>query len=267
MFIERTEERRKVFQIAKTKKAGSMGSAEFANTPFAKWRKLLSELPSSRNEDDPIKQFSHATEIGSDKDGIRSKKEKSRGSYLTDHYKCKIILKIKFSDGKIIISDDEETTLQDDGTDTDQHESLPEDKISIMESKTFNSTMHKSGNVSKTLQKKDANISGSASLLQETITQAKKDSSKSSKKKLSGLHQSSSKSISSSEKRRDSASVAPTEGIPVITISKTESSESILQDTKDQRSVDTASSSHKPKIKYMLKKQDANVDIDSISFI
>lgn len=62
LFIERTEERRKVFQIAKTKKGDS---GEFANTPFAKWRKLLKELPSSRQAS---KQFSHETDAGSERE-------------------------------------------------------------------------------------------------------------------------------------------------------------------------------------------------------
>lgn len=80
LFIERTEERRKVFQIAKTKKGGSMGSAEFANTPFAKWRKLLSELPSSKNEDDP-KQFSQ--DMGSERAIYSNKEGKPSGSNNT----------------------------------------------------------------------------------------------------------------------------------------------------------------------------------------
>lgn len=102
----------------------------------------------------------------------------------------------------------------------------------------------------------------------ETILKTKK--SKSPKKNTS--RQSSSKSTSSGEKRKDSVSATPTDGIPVITISKTESNESILQDSKDQHFVknsteSTVASSHKPKVKYLLKKQNANVDIDSISFI
>lgn len=75
MFIERTEERRKMFQIAKTKKGESIGSGEFANTPFAKWKKLLSELPSNKNEK-PRKQFSRETDMGSD--GTREGKHRSK---------------------------------------------------------------------------------------------------------------------------------------------------------------------------------------------
>lgn len=112
-------------------------------------------------------------------------------------------------------------------------------------------------------RKNNKSSSSRAPLSPETILEAKRTS----KKKLSCLQQSSSKSTSSGEKRRDSASVAPSDGIPVITISKTESNESILEDTKVVKSDTDAASSHKPTIKYLLKKQDANVDIDSISFI
>lgn len=179
------------------------------------------------------------------------------------------ILEGKLSGEKAVNSDEDVTTVQDDGTDTEQHESLPEDKVSIIEAKAAQSSMQKSANASKSLLMKNPKTSSPIPLSPEAILKAKRGSSKTSKKKLSCLEQSSSRSTSSGEKRRDSA--APSEGIPVITISKTESSESILQDAKSKHNVkndnDAATSSHKPKIKYMLKKQDANVDIDSISFI
>lgn len=45
---ERTEERRKMFQIADRRRKGKPGgSGEFSNTPFAKWRKLMSTMPST----------------------------------------------------------------------------------------------------------------------------------------------------------------------------------------------------------------------------
>lgn len=167
-------------------------------------------------------------------------------------------------------SDEEVTTAHDDGTDTEQHESLPEDKVSIIEAKTAHPSVQKATNAVKSLLLRNANASSSPTPLSpEAILKAKRGGSTSSKQKINCMEQSSSKSTGSVEKRRDS--VAPSDGIPVITISKTESSESILQDAKSKHNLkndnDAAASSHKPKIKYMLKKQDANVDIDSISFI
>lgn len=72
-----------MFQIAKTKKGESIGSGEFANTPFAKWRKLLSELPSSTKDKGPRKQFSRDTDVGSERElycGVREGKH--RGRYI-----------------------------------------------------------------------------------------------------------------------------------------------------------------------------------------
>lgn len=166
-----------------------------------------------------------------------------------------------------INSDEEATTAQDEGTDTDQHESLPEDKVCVTELVTAHSGLQKSVNTSKKAQAKDI----STPLSPETLLKAKKANSKQSKKSIRYIQQLSSKSTSSGEKRKDSISVQPSDVIPVITISKTESSESILQDGKEQHNTksdtEVTTVSHKPKIKYLLKKQNANVDIDSISFI
>lgn len=77
------------------------------------------------------------------------------------------------------------------------------------------------------------------------------------------------------EIRRDSSSSVWSENIPTITISKTESAECILETqehAEKQAEVSVSSSTkiklnpHKPKIKYALKKQDAQIDIDSITF-
>lgn len=144
---------------------------------------------------------------------------------------------------------DEDPTIQDEETDTEQHDSLPEDKVSVKETRSANAA------------KKLLQLKGNS--------EKKSDS----KRNIHRLHQSSSKSTSSGEKRRDSVSLT---GIPVITISKTESSESILNEQEGKCSNSDVSSenttvksvgSHKPKIKYLLRKQDAKIDIDSVSFI
>lgn len=75
---------------------------------------------------------------------------------------------------------------------------------------------------------------------------------------------------SSKDNSRDSNSSAWSENIPTITISKTESAECILESVdKNENELPGCSGldQHKPKIKYALKKQEAQVDIDSISFI
>lgn len=53
---ERTEERRKMFQIAdRRRRGGSEGSGELSNTPFGKWRKLMQTLPSGKSLDETPK--------------------------------------------------------------------------------------------------------------------------------------------------------------------------------------------------------------------
>lgn len=52
---ERTEERRKMFQIAdKRRRNGSQGSGDL-NNPFGKWKKLLQTLPSTKSIDETPK--------------------------------------------------------------------------------------------------------------------------------------------------------------------------------------------------------------------
>lgn len=54
---ERTEERRKMFQLADRRRRGGSGeSNELSNTPFNKWKKLLGNLPSGKSLDDTPKQ-------------------------------------------------------------------------------------------------------------------------------------------------------------------------------------------------------------------
>lgn len=45
---ERTEERRKMFQLADTRRTGS---SAMDNTPFARWKKALPSLPMSKSID------------------------------------------------------------------------------------------------------------------------------------------------------------------------------------------------------------------------
>lgn len=51
-----------MFQIAERRRIGSSGSGDLANTPFAKWKKLLTEMPSGKSLDDTPKQDSQEAE-------------------------------------------------------------------------------------------------------------------------------------------------------------------------------------------------------------
>lgn len=194
-------------------------------------------------------------------------------------------------------SGEDSTQNQDEGTDTEQHESLPEDVASTKDtqpqtstniksssSDSNNTTTHNIPLKSDHLKKRNSDLSDTKlthikSSKNSNIKQNNNDISKYSRNRL---NRSSSRSTSSGEPRRDSVSSVRSENIPIITISKTESDECILN--KQEKSVhnikpsaqDVAGTStgnsksipeYKPKIKYALKKQDAQIDIDSISYI
>ncbi|XP_017769171.1 PREDICTED: transmembrane channel-like protein 3 [Nicrophorus vespilloides] len=185
---ERTEERRKMFQIADRRRRGS---GEF-NAPFSKWKRILHGLPSGKSFDETPKQES---EVIPEEKGMTNK------GILT-----KFILR-SLKTQRPSISDE-------DGTDTELHESLPDD----------------------------------ASALKETKQETPDDNNKHVKISEHRL------------KREDSI-------IPVIRISKTESSECILEDKGSPKlQVDVEKESGE-KIKYVLKKQskDGTVKSDSDS--
>lgn len=48
---ERTEERRKMFQIADRRRRNGSGDSADDSTPFGKWKKLLPMLPNSKSFD------------------------------------------------------------------------------------------------------------------------------------------------------------------------------------------------------------------------
>lgn len=51
-----------MFQIAERRRVGSSGSGDMTNPTFAKWKKLLHELPSGKSLDDTPKQESQDAE-------------------------------------------------------------------------------------------------------------------------------------------------------------------------------------------------------------
>nr|CAH7727032.1 unnamed protein product [Callosobruchus chinensis] len=62
---ERTEERRKMFQIAdRRRKGGSGESTDLPNAPFTKWKKLLNNLPNARSFDETPKQDTDERALG-----------------------------------------------------------------------------------------------------------------------------------------------------------------------------------------------------------
>lgn len=78
---ERTEERRKLFQIAdRRRRVGSEGSGELGQTPFGKWKKLLYNLPSGKSFDETPKQESEENQNNKPEDKeIKQEAAKPKG--------------------------------------------------------------------------------------------------------------------------------------------------------------------------------------------
>lgn len=72
---ERTEERRKMFQIADTRRKG--GSCAMDNTPFARWKRALPALPLSKSIDSDDRK-----DIPSEETGETRKLPRRKGNYI-----------------------------------------------------------------------------------------------------------------------------------------------------------------------------------------
>ncbi|RZC36461.1 transmembrane channel-like protein 3 [Asbolus verrucosus] len=252
---ERTEERRKMFQIAdKRRRRSSGGSGEFSNTPFAKWKKLLGTMPNNG------KSFDDTTPRQDSNDFPQIKEERAEPNKNKDFF-SKFIKKAL---GKSSISEDENQEAQnlDEGTDTEQHESLPEDLVSIKDTT-------KPPLVSKL-------STGSGSFDYPRVLLQKKNSQKSSSDSSEKHFQIKDHKAADHKKevRQDSGSSVWSDNIPVITISKTESAEGldVVPEMAKIRAVGEAppktesESRFKPKIKCALKKQSTEIDEDLICY-
>ncbi|XP_028033498.1 uncharacterized protein LOC114245508 [Bombyx mandarina] len=117
---ERTEERRKMFQLADTRRRA--GSSAMDNTPFARWKKALPSLPFSKSIDSDDRKASTGDEI------ILPSKKKKGGIF------AKIVgmaLDKKVDVEAVSEVDNMSPSLNnaDDETDTDFHETLPKEVL------------------------------------------------------------------------------------------------------------------------------------------
>ncbi|KAF7284667.1 hypothetical protein GWI33_021851 [Rhynchophorus ferrugineus] len=340
---ERTEERRKMFQMVDRRRRCGSGESN-DQTPFSRWKKLIGNLPNTRSCDETPRQESDEFAV-SQKDEDEEEKIESKSKVFFSKLIKKALRKPSTSE------EDEQ-----DGTDADQHDSLPYDinkedhrnkkdgrggsvelqSIQQMVSKAWPLRKHEPKDEKKHEGKKKK-VSVHESPLKEPprapvkpkaetndflkrLLQAKrsgllddkestplpdletKDSkpeiikthkpTKSSSKhsKNDGNHRTSSKKIKivenieeEAQDRRDSTASTWSENIPVITISKTQSNENILEkeDSSEKPSLveqptlkrkfvfkendleDEACKKTAPKIKYLLKKSTA-IDEDVI---
>ncbi|KAF5303691.1 hypothetical protein FQR65_LT00835 [Abscondita terminalis] len=195
---ERTEERRKMFQIAdRRRRGGSGGSGGLENTPFTKWKKLIHSLPTAKSTDESLHQTATPTETDRDKEMHRARE-----------------IVVKFLKRRMKKSQDD-LQIEDEGTDNEQAESLPED-------------VRKN---SRCFLPQDSIDSSNDKRIGENITDLRNIKSPDMKRdEWRHNYRSSSFSNSSKETGQDSISSSNwSDNIPVITISKTASSEDILE--------------------------------------
>ncbi|XP_015833695.1 transmembrane channel-like protein isoform X1 [Tribolium castaneum] len=257
---ERTEERRKMFQIADRRRKGkSGGSGEFSNTPFAKWRKLMSTMPSTG------KSFDDTSPRQETNESHQNKEDKVEIGKNKDFF-SKFIKKALGKTSSISENENRENENLDEGTDTEQHESLPEDLVSIKDSKpqppSRLSISSNSFDYQKGLLQKQSSLK-SVSESSNKYNPVRDIGSVQQKKQL----------------RQDSSSSNWSDNIPVITISKTESAEfldvvpeaekapvtekEIVKETAPEAANEFR---FKPKIKCALKKQSAEIDEEVIRY-
>ncbi|XP_030761789.1 transmembrane channel-like protein 2 [Sitophilus oryzae] len=109
---ERTEERRKMFEMVDRRRRCGSGESN-DQTPFSKWKKLIGNLPSTRSCDETPRQESDEIVVSQKEEEVEKVESKSRVFFT------KLIKKAL---RKSSTSDEEQ-----DGTDVDQHDSLPYD--------------------------------------------------------------------------------------------------------------------------------------------
>ncbi|VEN35189.1 unnamed protein product [Callosobruchus maculatus] len=250
---ERTEERRKMFQIAdRRRKGGSGESADLPNAPFNKWKKLLNNLPNARSFDETPKQ---------DTDEVTPPKEEKPESKNKDFF-SKLI---KRALGKSSTSEEEPNV--EDETDTEQHDSLPYD-VGIKPHKAVKQTNSCNSSDFQSLRHKILGMKRSSSTANQEHKNYEEELSeepKEMKHKTRGSSMDKAEATSSRKRLDSDTSSIWSENIPVIKISKTDSTENILCDDKDlpKQKTDTK---FKPMVKCALKKQHAEVDEDTICF-
>ncbi|XP_073957195.1 transmembrane channel-like protein isoform X2 [Choristoneura fumiferana] len=116
---ERTEERRKMFQMVDTRRKGQ---SAMDNTPFARWKKALPGLPMGKSID------SDDRKTATDDDKVRPKPLKKKGNFLANLVGQVVDKKSEISE---LDNDPSISPNNGDETDTDFHETLPREVLKI----------------------------------------------------------------------------------------------------------------------------------------
>ncbi|KAG5898186.1 hypothetical protein JTB14_013229 [Gonioctena quinquepunctata] len=271
---ERTEERRKMFQMSdRRRRVGSGESNELSNTPFSKWKKVLGTLPSGKSMDE--------TTPKQELDDIQEPSKEENGNKGRDFF-TKLI---KRALGKSSTSEDEQNI--EDGTDNEQNESLPYDSVTskkplqratkrtFWNNPDFHSIAKKAMQLNENKQDLNVNKNETSSEVKRAQQQEKPSVSRQNSDLRKDVHRRDPFSYqiepsTSKCTRQDSVSSIWSDNIPVITISKTESAENILENSNKDKSDKDARRrpQHKftPRIKCVLKKQSTEVDEETIRY-
>ncbi|XP_045458452.1 transmembrane channel-like protein [Melitaea cinxia] len=236
---ERTEERRKMFQLADTRRRA--GSSSIENTPFTRWKKALPYLPLTKS----IESDDRKTTIN---DTIENKTIKKKGGIFARIVGLAIDRK---SNGEPVSDGHPSSHNIDEETDTDFHETLPKEVLKIKDI-TFNKNVEvkKKPNVEfktevSTESKPISEIMAKNCIPEKIMKRSPdindvKDNIASDKcvlkKKKSNDHCIQKKQSSESSnlsKQTDSIGSV----IPVITISTTESDDEILQTINNEQKI------------------------------
>ncbi|KAJ8738016.1 hypothetical protein PYW08_000611 [Mythimna loreyi] len=275
---ERTEERRKMFQLADTRRRA--GSTAMDNTPFARWKKALPSLPMSKSIDsDDRKTITEEMH-----EPIKMAKKKGNifakivGMALDKKCDVEAVPEVEVPSPSPNNVDDE--------TDTDFHETLPREVLKIkdifilkpdkktknsVEFKTDGSKKHKINEIFNKglkvkLEKDDDRTEKKAVIekqMQDSAEGTKPKIVKElSKEKKNGKKINEKQTSQSSTQSKQSDSIGSV--IPVITISTTESDEEVLSH-KDDKNGQKVKSGGKPRKTPDLKSLRRQSSVESIS--
>lgn len=201
---ERTEERRKMFQMVdKRARKGSKDS----ETPFAKWKKLLPDL--SPKPVTPIPDLEKGEKIENGGITVDAKKDANRKELLSRLMKKAL----RKSSG----TSDDDSQIPDDGTDGEHQDSLFDENVKPKKKQVESKVVsRRKPEVHQVIQsEKRANV--------ENVHKKKRERKKS--------------PTSGNSTQRNSLGSEWSENIPVITISKTESDECILKENSPKEEI------------------------------
>ncbi|XP_063838119.1 transmembrane channel-like protein [Ostrinia nubilalis] len=246
---ERTEERRKMFQLADTRRR--VGSSAMDNTPFARWKKALPTLPISKSIDSDDRKT-----ITADDNSEPSKAIKKRGGIFAKIVGLALDKKTDVETVPEVNNVSQSSNNVDDETDTDFHETLPKEVLKIKDIIFKHVDNKKKSNVEFNIddskpkladkglkvkiEKEDDRSEKKANIEKQKQDLVRVDSLPTSKKttedEYRGKHRMDRKQTSeSSTQSRQSDSIGSV--IPVITISTTESDEETLQSKKSKGAI------------------------------